>query len=86
MRFCPLDPIPKSDTARLGTWRRHDDAVICAYDRATFSGDTVIDAMRTHPMIIIRRILPQKPFFALAGFLREPSERRSRQTTSPSTV
>ena len=34
-------------------WRRHDDAVICVYDLAKFGGDTVVDIMRTHPMIII---------------------------------
>src|SRR3984893_2167017 len=32
-------------------WRRHDDAVICVYDLAKFGGDTVVDIMRTHPMI-----------------------------------
>ncbi len=34
-------------------WCRHDDAVICVYDLAKFSGDTVIDIIRTHLMIII---------------------------------
>jgi MEDS: MEthanogen/methylotroph, DcmR Sensory domain len=44
-------------------WRRHDDAVICVYDLAQFGGDTVIDIMRTHPMIVIGGILQQNPFF-----------------------
>jgi hypothetical protein len=40
-------------------WCRHNDAVICVYDLAKFGGDTVIDIMRTHPMIIIGGILQQ---------------------------
>ena len=40
-------------------WDRHDDAVICVYDLRSFSGDTVIDIMRTHPMVIIGGILQQ---------------------------
>lgn len=34
-------------------WRRHTDSVICVYDLAKFGGETVIDIMRTHPMMII---------------------------------
>jgi hypothetical protein len=44
-------------------WRRHDDAVICTYRLGQFSGDTVIDIMRTHPMVIIGGILHRNPFF-----------------------
>jgi MEDS: MEthanogen/methylotroph, DcmR Sensory domain len=59
-------------------WCRHDDAVICVYDLAKFGGDTVIDMIRTHPMIIIGGILQQNPFFVPPeAFLRE---RRARQT------
>ena len=63
-------------------WRRHDDAVICVYDLAKFGGDTVVDIMRTHPMIIIGGILQQNPFFVPPEeFLRELRERRAGQTT-----
>jgi len=59
-------------------WCRHDDAIICVYDLAKFGGDTVIDMIRTHPMIIIGGILQQNPFFVPPeAFLRE---RRARQT------
>ena len=44
-------------------WARHDDAVICTYHLAKFSGDAVIDIMRTHPMVIIGGTLQQNPFF-----------------------
>jgi MEDS: MEthanogen/methylotroph, DcmR Sensory domain len=57
-------------------WCRHNDAVICVYDLAKFGGDTVIDIMRTHPMIIIGGILQQYSFFIPpAQFVRELRER-----------
>ncbi len=59
-------------------WCRHDDAVICVYDLAKFGGDTVIDIMRTHPMVVIGGILQENPFYVPpAEFLREWRERRS---------
>ena len=62
-------------------WDRHDDVVICVYDLTKFGGDTVVDIMRTHPMIIIGGILQQNPFFVPPeDFLREFRERR--QTTN----
>ena len=63
-------------------WRRHDDSVICTYDLAKFRGDTVIDIMRTHPMIIIGGILQHNPFFVPPEqFLHEIRERRTRRLT-----
>ena len=68
-------------------WRRHDDAVICTYRLGKFGGDTVVDIMRTHPMIIIGGILQRNPFFVPPeDFLRELRERRASRTTSPSTA
>ncbi len=59
-------------------WQRHDDAVICVYDLRKFSGDMVIDIMRTHPMIIIGGILQQNPFFVPPEqFLRERRDARA---------
>jgi hypothetical protein len=59
-------------------WQRHDDAVICTYHLAKFGGDTVIDIMRTHPMIIIGGILQQNPFYVPPEeFLRDLRERRA---------
>jgi MEDS: MEthanogen/methylotroph, DcmR Sensory domain len=67
-------------------WSHHDDVVICVYDLAKFGGDTVIDIMRTHPMIVIGGILQQNPFYVPPKeFLREYRERRARETTPPST-
>jgi len=68
-------------------WRHHDDAVICTYHLGKFGGDTVIDIMRTHPMIIIGGILQQNPFFVPPEeFLREVRDRRACRTTPPSTA
>ena len=58
-------------------WRRHDDAVICTYHLGKFGGDTIIDILRTHPMVIIGGILQHNPFFAPPEeFLREYRQRR----------
>lgn len=58
-------------------WRRHEDVVICVYDLAKFGGDTVIDVMRTHPMVIIGGILQSNPFYIPPEeFLRELRQRR----------
>ena len=61
-------------------WSRHDDAVICVYDLAKFGGDTVVDMMRTHPMIIIGGILQENSFFVPPReFLHEFRRRRAGQ-------
>lgn len=64
-------------------WSRHDDAVICTYELSQFSGDAIIDIMRTHPLVIIGGILQQNPFFTPPEeFVREFRSRRSGRTTS----
>jgi hypothetical protein len=47
-------------------WIRQDgpvNPVICTYDLSRFSGDVIVDIMRTHPMVIIGGILQENPFF-----------------------
>jgi len=64
-------------------WRRHEDAVICTYDLTRFGGDTVIEIMRTHPMVIIGGILHQNPFFVPPeDFLPELRQRRASRAPS----
>jgi len=59
-------------------WARHEDAVICVYDLAKFGGATVLDMVRTHPVVVIGGILQQNPFFTPPEeFLRELRERRA---------
>ncbi|HVM82873.1 MAG TPA: MEDS domain-containing protein [Candidatus Binatia bacterium] len=65
-------------------WARHDDAVVCVYDLAKFGGDTVIDMMRTHPMIIIGGILQENPFYVPPEeFLQDFRRRRAAQAAAP---
>jgi len=82
-----IDDLVEFESRVNDVWRRHDDAVICTYQLGKFGGDTVIDIMRTHPMIIIGGILQQNPFFVTPEeFLREYRQRRARRTVSPSTA
>jgi hypothetical protein len=64
-------------------WNNHDDAVICTYHLGKFGGATVIDILRTHPMVIMGGILHLNPFFVPpAQFLGEIRERRSEVRSS----
>lgn len=66
-------------------WNQHDDAVICTYRLSQFGAETVIDIMRTHPMVIIGGILQQNPFFVPPQeFLRERRGRRASQAAARS--
>jgi hypothetical protein len=67
-------------------WEHHEDAVICTYHLGKFGGDTVIDILRTHPMVIVGGILHQNPFFIPPEqFLREFRARRAGQPKANST-
>ncbi len=82
-----VDDLVEFESRVNDVWLRHDDAVICVYDLAKFGGDTVVDIMRTHPMIIIGGILLQNPFFVPPEeFLRELRQRRAGQSTLASTA
>lgn len=77
-----VDDLVEFESRVNDVWSRRDDAVICTYDLARFGGDTVIDIMRTHPMIIIGGILQHNPFFVPPEeFLREVRERRTGRST-----
>lgn len=53
------------------------DPVICVYDLTKFSSDIVLDALRTHPMVIIGGLLQENPLYAPPEeFLREYLGRR----------
>jgi hypothetical protein len=55
---------------------QHDDPVICTYDLSKFSASTVMDVMRTHPVVIIGGVLQENPFFVPPDqFLLELRER-----------
>jgi len=78
-----IDDLVEFESRVNDVWSRHEDAVICTYNLAKFGGQTVIDIMRTHPMVIIGGILQQNPFYLPPqDFLRELRQRRSRRATA----
>jgi hypothetical protein len=57
---------------------KYDDIVICAYDLSKFGASVVMDAMRTHPVVIVGGLLQENPFFVPPDqFLLEIRKRRS---------
>ena len=73
-----IDNLVEFESRVNNVWCRHEDAVICVYDLAKFGGDTVIDIMRTHPMVIIGGILHSNPYYVPPEeFLREIRQRQS---------
>jgi hypothetical protein len=57
---------------------KYDDIVICAYDLSKFGASVVMDALRTHPAVIIGGLLQENPFFVPPDqFLLEMRGRRS---------
>ncbi len=56
------------------------DPVICVYDITRFSGDVIVDILRTHPMVVIGGTLQENPFYVPPEeFLQELREKRSAQ-------
>jgi len=53
---------------------------ICVYDTAKFSGDILIDVLRTHPMALIGGMLQINPFFLPAAEFLEELRSRNRLT------
>jgi hypothetical protein len=57
---------------------KYEDPVICTYDLSKFGASVVMDALRTHPAVIIGGLLQENPFFVPPDeFLLELRERRS---------
>lgn len=57
------------------------DIVICAYELDKFSAAIVIDALRTHPVVLIGGIVQRNPFYVPPEeLLKELSERESPET------
>jgi MEDS: MEthanogen/methylotroph, DcmR Sensory domain len=81
-----IDDVIEFESRINDIWRRHDDVVICTYHLHQFSGDAVIDIMRTHPMVIIGGILQRNPFFVPPEqFVQEFRERRSKHSARRAT-
>jgi hypothetical protein len=81
-----IDDLVEFESRVNKVWQHHEDAVICTYHLGQFGGDTVIDIMRTHPMVVIGGILQQNPFFVPPEeFLHEFRGRRASRAGSSST-
>jgi hypothetical protein len=75
-----IDEVIEFESRVNDVWRRHQDAIICIYDLASLRGGTVVDIIRTHPMVIMGGILQENPFFVPPQqFLSELRERRAQQ-------
>jgi MEDS: MEthanogen/methylotroph, DcmR Sensory domain len=61
---------------------RYQNPVICAYDLTKFGARLVMDALRTHPLVIIGGLLQENPFYVSPGQLL--LEIRERQSASKS--
>lgn len=54
----------------------YDDTVVCTYDLAKFSAATVMDILRTHPMVIVGDVMQENPFYTPPDeLLRELGDR-----------
>ncbi len=57
---------------------KYEDTVICTYDLTKFGASAVMDALRTHPVVIIGGLLQENPFYVSPDqLLSEIRERRS---------
>jgi hypothetical protein len=57
---------------------KYEDPVICTYDLSKFGASVVMDALRTHPVVLIGGLLQENPFFVSPDeLLLELRERRS---------
>jgi hypothetical protein len=63
------------------------DIVICAYDLDKFGAEIVIDALRTHPIVLIGGIVQRNPFYVPPEeLLKELNERDSPETGWPASA
>jgi MEDS: MEthanogen/methylotroph, DcmR Sensory domain len=57
---------------------KYEDTVICTYDLTKFGASAVMDALRTHPVVIIGGLLQENPFYVSPDqLLSEIRQRRS---------
>ncbi|HYR34243.1 MAG TPA: MEDS domain-containing protein [Burkholderiales bacterium] len=63
--------------ARFNLLPKSADPVICTYDLTKYSGDFVVDVMRTHPLVIMGGVMWENPFYVPPEeFLKEWRNRR----------
>jgi len=78
-----VDDLVEYETRLNYVLPKYDDPVICTYDLSKFGSSVAMDAMRTHPVVIIGGVLQENPFFVSPDqFLLEIRERRSVRTSA----
>ena len=58
---------------------KYDDTVVCTYDLGKFSATTVLDILRTHPMVIVGEVMQENPFYTPLDQLLPELESRRQQ-------
>jgi len=62
---------------------KYEGPVICTYDLTRFGASVVMDALRTHPLVIIGGLLQENPFYVSPDqLLLEIRARRSARKSS----
>jgi MEDS: MEthanogen/methylotroph, DcmR Sensory domain len=61
---------------------KYEDTVVCTYDLTKFGASAAMDALRTHPVVIIGGLLQENPFYVSPDELL--SEIRERQSAGKS--
>jgi hypothetical protein len=62
---------------------KYEDTVVCSYDLTKFGASAVLDALRTHPIVIIGGLLQENPFYVSPDqLLSEIRERSAGKSTS----
>jgi len=57
---------------------QHRETAVCVYDLTRFGAETVIDVLRTHPLVILGGVMRENPFFEPpAQFLQTLRERKA---------
>jgi hypothetical protein len=73
-----VDDLVEYETRVNQVLLNYEDPVICRYDLSKFGASVVMDAMRTHPVVIVGGLLHENPFFVPPDqFLLEIKKRRS---------
>ncbi len=63
---------------RLNQLPQRGDVILCLYDLSKLSAGVVMDALRSHPMVILGGVIQVNPFFVPPDeFLRELDERQA---------
>jgi hypothetical protein len=63
---------------------KYEDTVLCTYDLTKFGASVVMDALRTHPLVIIGGLLQENPFFIPPEeLLREIRQRSAAKSIIP---